>query len=83
MDEHDKLKEMWAFNMPCMLLVNEGRQFWNDIARDIYKILYKDLLIKVRVSLSASLVEVAKLIDLKQDSEDAADDRTLMVEVAN
>ena len=25
LDEHDKMKEMWAFNMPCMLLVNGGR----------------------------------------------------------
>ena len=28
LDEHDKIKEMWAFNLPCMLLVNKGRDFW-------------------------------------------------------
>ena len=83
LDEHDKLKEMWAFNLPCMLLVNNGRQFWTETARDIYKVLYKDVLIKIRVSLAASLIEIAKLINLKEDSEDANEDRTLMVEVAN
>ena len=65
-----------------MLLVN-GRNFWTEVGRDIYKLLYKDVLIKIRVSLSASLLEIAKLIDLKQDSEEANEDRTLMVEVAN
>ena len=46
LDEHDKIKEMWAFNLPCMLLVNEGREFWVSTGRDIYKVLYKDILIK-------------------------------------
>ena len=30
LDEHDKIKEMWAFNLPCMLLVNGKRKFWNE-----------------------------------------------------
>ena len=71
LDEHDKMKEMWAFNMPCMLLVNNGRQFWTDTARDVYKMLYKDVLIKIRVSLAASLIEIVKLINLKEDTEEA------------
>ena len=37
----------------------------------------------MRVSLAASLIEIAKLIDLKTESEDSAEDRTFMVEVAN
>ena len=83
LDEHDKMKEMWAFNMPCMLLVNNGRLFWTDTARDVYKMLYKDVLIKIRVSLAASLIEIVKLINLKEDTEEANEDRTLIVEVAN
>ena len=71
LDEHDKIKEMWAFNLPCMLLVNGKRKFWNEVGRDIYKTLYKDILIKIRISLAASLLEVAKLIDLKDQSEEA------------
>lgn len=40
-------------------------------------------MIRIRVSLAASLVEIVKLINLKEDTEEANEDRTLMVEVAN
>ena len=48
----------------------------------MYKVLQKDVLINVRKSLAASLVEVCRLISLNEDL-DENDDRTYMVEVAN
>ena len=64
-DEMDRVKEMWAFNLPCILKVNGGKAYWNSTVKEIYKSLYKDILLNVRKSLAASLIEVAKLIDLK------------------
>ena len=59
-DEIDKIKECWAFNFPCVLLVNGGKSYWKSAAKKVYKVLYKDILINVRRSLAASLVEVCK-----------------------
>lgn len=81
-DEMDKIKECWAFNFPCLLLVNGGKAYWARAAKSVYRVLYKDILLNVRKSLAASLVEVGKLIDLREDL-DENDDRTFMVEVAN
>ena len=50
--------------------------------RDVYKVLFKDILLNVRKSLAASLIEVAKLIDLNEDPPDS-EDHLFMVEVAN
>jgi hypothetical protein len=52
------------------------------VAKAVYAVLTKDILINVRKSLAASLIEISKLIDLKEDL-DENDDRTFMVEVAN
>lgn len=27
-DEMDRVKEMWAFNLPCILMVNGGKAYW-------------------------------------------------------
>ena len=81
-DEVDRVKEMWAFNLPCILMVNGGKQYWKTRVRDVYKILYKDILLNVRKSLAASLIEVAKLINLNDDPQDS-EDHLFMVEVAN
>lgn len=81
-DEIDKIKECWAFNFPCVLLVNGGKTYWTQKAKAVYTVLYKDVLLSVRRSLAASLVEVARLIGFNQDL-DENDDGTFMVEVAN
>lgn len=81
-DEVDKIKECWAFNFPCVLLVNGGKPYWTRVAKAVYAILTKDILINVRKSLAASLIEICKLIDLREDL-DENDDRTFMVEVAS
>ena len=72
---------MWAFNMPCLLLVNGGRPFWLAKAKQIYKLISKDILLSVRKSLAASLVEIARLLDLKD--EEAEEERSFLVDVAN
>lgn len=81
-DEIDKIKECWAFNFPCVLLVNGGKSYWNSRAKSVYKVLYKDVLLNVRRSLAASLVEIARLIGFNEEL-DENDDGTFMVEVAN
>lgn len=81
-DETDRIKECWAFNFPCVLLVNGGKPYWTRVAKAVYQVLFKDILINVRKSLAASLVEVCRLIGLNDDL-DENDDRTFMVEVAN
>ena len=35
-DEIDKIKECWAFNFPCVLLVNGGKAYWTRVARAVY-----------------------------------------------
>ena len=67
--------------MPCLLLVNGGRPFWIAKAKQIYKLISKDILLSVRKSLAASLVEIARLLDLKD--EEAEEERSFLVDVAN
>ena len=35
-DEIDKIKECWAFNFPCLLLVNGGKAYWTQTAKAVY-----------------------------------------------
>lgn len=65
-DEVDKIKYYWAYYISCALLLNGGQQFWEIKLKSIYQKLYKDLLLNVRKTLAASLVEVLKLIDMDQ-----------------
>jgi len=74
-DEIDKIKECWAFNFPCILLVNGGKSYWTQTAKAVYQVLQKDVLINVRKSLAASLVEICRLINLSDDA-DENEDRT-------
>jgi len=48
--------------------------------KTVYSMLYKDLLINVRKSLAASLIEIAKLISLKDAT---AEDQTFFVDAIN
>ena len=67
-DDVSTVKHMWAFNLPCALLVNGGRKYWREQIFPIYQILYKDHFISVRKSLSAGLIEVAKMLELQDES---------------
>lgn len=63
-DDVDKVKFNWAFNMPCVLLCNQGQVYWERKVKQIYYLLYKDIILGTRKTLSASLIEVMKLVDL-------------------
>ena len=66
-DSSDKIKEMWAFNLPCVLLVNGPTQaYWQQRIKSIYKKIYTDLQLCVKRSLAASIIDISKL-HLDQD----------------
>ena len=70
-DDVETVKAMWAYNMPCVLLVNGAKEYWTAKMQPIYAKLYKDELVLVRKSLAAGLNEVVKMLDLaSQDSSD-------------
>jgi hypothetical protein len=59
-DDTERIKEMWAYHLPCVLLVNQKTDYWQRL-KQIYLEIYTDISIKVRKSLVASLYEVAKI----------------------
>lgn len=66
MEDMDKIKQSWAYNMPCVLLINGGKQYWDSRIRQIYDKLYKDVLLSVRKTLASSLLEIMKQAQLKK-----------------
>lgn len=44
-DDIEIIKHMWAFNMPCVLLINGGQAYWDTCIQPIYKMIYQDELI--------------------------------------
>ena len=65
-DDVDKMKYNWAFFMPCALLINGGQSYWKAKLKNVYQKLYKDILLNTRKTLASSLVEVMKLVDMKE-----------------
>lgn len=63
-DDVDKIKYQWVYFLPCALALNGGNAYWEKRGKAVFSRLQKDLLITVRKSLAASLVEIVKLIDL-------------------
>jgi hypothetical protein len=47
-DDIEVVKAMWAYNMPCVLLVNGAKDYWTARMQPIYAKLYKDELTPVR-----------------------------------
>jgi len=58
-DDTEKIKEMWAYHMPCVLLIHKA-EYWQKL-KPIYSEIYTDLSLVVRKSLAASLLEIAKI----------------------
>jgi hypothetical protein len=58
-DDTEKIKEMWAFHLPCILLIQKS-EYWSRL-KPIYQELYTDISPVVKKSLAASLIEVAKI----------------------
>lgn len=44
--------------------MNGGNVFWESKIRDVFQKLYKDVLVNVRKSLAAGMVEIMKLVDM-------------------
>jgi hypothetical protein len=64
-DDVDKIKYYWAYNMPCALMVNDPK-FWKSHLRNVYELLYKDILINIRTTMSSSFKEVIELVKIEQ-----------------
>ena len=58
-DDTEKIKEMWAFHLPCVLLVQKA-EYWSRL-KPIYSEIYLDLSTTVKKSLASSFLEIAKL----------------------
>jgi len=80
-DDIDKVKYYWAYNMPCAILVNQGQKFWFTHLKNIYELLYKDILINVRVTMSSGFKEIIELLDIDKMEKD--EDRQFFVDVLN
>lgn len=50
--------------MPCAIMVNGKQSFWFSHLKAIYEMLYKDILINVRTSMSSGFKEVIELLDI-------------------
>lgn len=59
-DDTEKIKEMWAYHLPCVLLINKKSDCWQRL-KIIYLEIHTDISIKVKKSLVSSLLEVAKI----------------------
>ena len=65
-DDIDKIKYYWAYNLPCALLVNGGQRYWMDHMKNIYELLYKDILLNVRTTMAAGFKEVINLVEIEK-----------------
>ena len=80
-DDVDKVKYHWAFNLPCALLVNGKSKFWFAHAKSIYELLYKDILLNLRTTISASFKEVIEILEI--DKMEDVEERRFFVDVLN
>ena len=80
-DDIDKIKYYWAYNMPCALMVNGKSKYWFASLKNVYEILFKDILINLRTSVSASFKEIIELLDINKMEK--AEDRQFFVTVLN
>ena len=58
-DETEKIKEMWAYHMPCVLLVQKA-DYWPKL-KHIYQDIFMDISVSIKKSLASSLLEVTKI----------------------
>ena len=72
-DDVDKVKYYWAYNLPCTLLVNGKSLFWFSHLKNIYDLLYKDVLINLRTTIAASFKDIIDLLEI--DKMENKDDR--------
>ena len=65
----DKIKYYWAYNMPCAIMVNPA-PFWKSHLRNVYELLYKDILINIRTTMSSSFKEIIELVQIEKMEKD-------------
>jgi hypothetical protein len=58
-DDIEKIKEMWAYHLPCVLLIHKS-EYWKRL-KPIYQEIYTDISLNVKKSLASSLLEVARI----------------------
>jgi hypothetical protein len=58
-DETEKIKEMWAYHMPCVLLVQKV-DYWPKL-KIIYQDIFMDISVTIKKSLASSLLEITKI----------------------
>lgn len=80
-DDVDKVKYYWAYNLPCALLVNGKSVFWFSHMKNIYELLYKDVLINLRTTIAASFKEIIEILEI--DKMDKQEERQFFVTVLN
>ena len=71
----------WAYNIPCALLVNGKSKYWFSSLKNVYEILYKDILINLRTSISASFKEIIEILEINKMEK--VEDRQFFVTVLN
>ena len=62
-------------------MVNGGQKFWFSHLKNIYELLYKDILINTRTTMSAGFKEVIELLEIEK--MDKPEDRQFFVTVLN
>ena len=67
--------------MPCAILVNGGQKFWNAHLKNIYEILFKDVVLNTSTSMAAGFKEIIELLDI--DKMETQDERQFFVQVFN
>lgn len=80
-DDVDKVKYYWAYNLPCALLVNGKSIFWFSHIKNIYEMLYKDVLINLRTTIAASFKDVIEILEI--DKMEKKEERQFFVTVLN
>ena len=80
-DDVDKVKYYWAYNLPCALLVNEKSKFWFSHMKNIYDLLYKDVLINLRTTIAASFKDIIDLLEIEKMEKE--EERQYFVTVLN
>lgn len=81
-DDLDKVRYYWAYNLPCAIQVLDSNvNFWNTHLRNVYDMLYKDILLTVRTSMAAGFKEIIKMINF--DLLEKESDKEYFINVLN
>ena len=79
-DDIDKVKYYWAYNMPCALMVNGKQRFWFDHIKPFYEMLYQDILLNIRTTVSSSFKELITILEIEKMQPEQ---RSFFVDVLN